>query len=115
MKQSKKRIWLSRAVAVFIGIFFALVVLEVAARVLHLGSGGFWEPYSLYGWRNIPNAKGWESCYGECQVYVEINSQGLRDYEIPYEKPAGTKRVFDGRNASPAGRHFWQSFRAGVE
>jgi lysophospholipase L1-like esterase len=79
---------------VFIGILIALVFLEVAARLLHLGSGGFWEPYSLYGWRNIPNATGWESCYGECQVYVEINSKGLRDEEIPYEKPAGTKRVF---------------------
>lgn len=79
--------------AFLIGIVFALLILEVAARVLHLGSGGFWEPYSLYGWRNIPNAKGWESCYGDCQVYVEINSKGLRDHEIPYEKPADTKRV----------------------
>ena len=93
MKQSKKRTLLARGIAVLLGILFALAVLEVAARVLHLGSGGFWEPYSLYGWRNIPNAKGWESCYGECEVYVEINSKGLRDEEIPYEKPAGTQRV----------------------
>jgi hypothetical protein len=93
MTRSRKRHWFARGIAILIGILAALAILEIAARVLHLGTGGFWEPYSLYGWRNIPNAKGWESCYGECQVYVEINSKGLRDHEIPYEKPAGTQRV----------------------
>jgi len=74
-------------------LIFTLGLLEVVARLLHLGSGGFWEPSPLYGWQNIPNARGWESCYGECDTYVEINSRGLRDYEIPYEKPAGVQRL----------------------
>jgi lysophospholipase L1-like esterase len=94
MSKSSLRNWLARGVVFSFSILFALALLEGAVRILHLGSGGFWEPYSLYGWRNIPNAKGWESCYGECQVYVEINSQGLRDNDIPYEKPPGTQRVF---------------------
>lgn len=94
MVQSRSRSWLKKGGAVLFGIAFALVILEIAVRILHIGSGGFWEPYSLYGWRNIPNAKGWESCYGECQVFVEINSNGLRDDEIPFEKPAATQRVF---------------------
>jgi lysophospholipase L1-like esterase len=75
------------------GVIFALILLEVLARVLHLGTGGFWEPHPLYGWRNIPGASGWESCYGECQVHVEINSLGLRDREITYEKEPGEQRI----------------------
>jgi hypothetical protein len=43
------------------GVALALAFIEVAARVLHLGSGGFWEPHPLFGWRNIPGASGWES------------------------------------------------------
>jgi len=84
---------LKRLGAVFLGIGFALVLLEILARVFHLGSGGFWEPNSLYGWRNIPDATGWESCYGECAVYVTINSRGLRDREIPYEQSPGQTRI----------------------
>jgi len=72
-------------------LLLTLVVLEGAARILHLGSGGFWEPDPLYGWRNIPNASGWESCYGECAVFVKINSLGLRDNETPYQ-PAPTEQ-----------------------
>lgn len=75
------------------GIAFALIMLEVLARIFHIGSGGFWEPYPLYGWRNIPYADGWESCYGECAVHVKINSKGLRDREIPYEKEPGQMRI----------------------
>jgi lysophospholipase L1-like esterase len=74
-------------------LLFSLVILEMAARALHLGSGGFWKPHPLYGWENIPNARGWESCYGECEVYVEINSHGLRDYDYPYAKPSGVQRI----------------------
>ncbi|RMG96097.1 MAG: hypothetical protein D6706_10800 [Chloroflexi bacterium] len=74
-------------------LLFTLAMLEIAARVFHLGTGGFWEPHPLYGWRNIPNADGWESCYGECAVHVKINSRGLRDEEIPYEKAEGEKRI----------------------
>jgi lysophospholipase L1-like esterase len=70
-----------------------LAGLELAARALHLGSGGFWEPHPLYGWRNIPGAQGWESCYGECAVRVSINSQGLRDREVSYDPPPGTARL----------------------
>lgn len=61
--------------------------------LLHIGTGGFWEPHPLYGRRNIPNAAGWESCYGECEVYVEINSLGLRNRETTYENSDGDKRV----------------------
>ena len=84
---------LKKLTLVLFSLLFTLAMLEIAVRVLHMGTGGFWEPHSLYGWRNIPKASGWESCYGECAVQVTINSLGLRDVETSYEKPAGTKRV----------------------
>jgi lysophospholipase L1-like esterase len=74
-------------------LLFTLGLLEVGVRLLHLGSGGFWEPYALYGWRNIPGASGWESCYGECAVHVEINRLGLRDAEIPYQPAPEEQRI----------------------
>ena len=74
-------------------IVISLGMLEIAARTFHLGTGGFWEPHPLYGWQNIPNASGWESCYGECEVYVEINSLGLRNAETSYENENGLDRI----------------------
>ncbi len=76
-----------------VSVLLTLGLLEAFARVTHLGTGAFWEPHPLYGWRNIPGAAGWESCYGECEVYVRINSRGLRDREIPYERTPGVRRV----------------------
>ena len=84
---------LQNLVLVFISLLFTLAMLEGAARIFKLGTGLFWQPDSQLGWVNIPGASGWESCYGECQIQVTINSQGLRDREIPYEKANGTSRI----------------------
>ena len=78
---------------VFFSLLFTLALLEGAARIFKLGTGLFWQPDDELGWVNIPDARGWESCYGECQIRVTINSQGLRDREIPYEKEPGTTRI----------------------
>lgn len=78
---------------VFFSLLFTLALLEGAARIFKLGTGLFWQPDSQLGWVNIPDASGWESCYGECQIRVTINSKGLRDREIPYEKASGTTRI----------------------
>lgn len=88
-----RSVWISRLVIIAASLILTLGLLEVVARILHFGSGGFWEPHPLYGWRNVPNAVGWESCYGECAVKVRINSLGLRDEEVTYAKPDGTSRV----------------------
>lgn len=76
-----------------LSIVMTLAMLEGAVRVLKLGTGGFWEPDDQLGWVNIPNASGWESCYGECQVQVSINSLGMRDTETTYEKPEDVQRI----------------------
>jgi lysophospholipase L1-like esterase len=78
---------------VLAGFVVAFLLLEAIARITHLGTGGFWEPYPLYGWRNIPNSTGWESCFGECSVFVRINSKGLRNRETSYNKTPGQKRI----------------------
>lgn len=77
----------------FFSLLFTLALLEGAARIFKLGTGLFWQPDSQLGWVNIPDASGWESCYGECQIRVTINSLGLRDREIPYEKAPNTRRI----------------------
>lgn len=74
-------------------LLFTLVLLEGAARIFKLGTGLFWQPDAELGWVNIPDASGWESCYGECEIRVTINSQGLRDREIPYENESGGTRI----------------------
>ena len=77
----------------FLSLLFTLALLEGAARIFKLGTGLFWQPDAELGWVNIPDASGWESCYGECQIRVTINSQGLRDREIPYENESGATRI----------------------
>lgn len=76
-----------------LSILMTLAMLEGAVRIMKLGTGGFWEPDDQLGWVNIPNASGWESCYGECQVQVSINSLGMRDEETTYEKEEGQQRI----------------------
>jgi hypothetical protein len=85
--------WVQNLTMLFFSLFLTLAMLEGAARILKLGTGLFWQPDTELGWVNIPNAKGWESCYGECQTRVTINSQGLRDREIAYEAEPGTTRI----------------------
>lgn len=92
-QKRSRRTWFGLALLPIAAIVISLGMLEIAARVFHIGTGGFWEPHPLYGWRNIPNASGWESCYGECNVYVEINSLGLRNAEISYEAEGGLGRI----------------------
>lgn len=46
------------------------------------------------GWKNKPNASGFFSSKANgVRVKIDINSKGLRDNEMNYEKPAHTKRI----------------------
>lgn len=87
-------------IAVGFGIVLAMLMLEIALRLLGLAPpaepvGNFWQmPQPDYGWYHIPNATGLSyDTFGEYNVPVTINSHGLRDEEIPYEKPAGVFRI----------------------
>ncbi len=87
------RSFFNKLALVMFSIVLTLGMLEAGARIFKLGTGGFWEPHPTLGWRNIPGVTGWESCYGECRVKVHINSLGLRDVEMPYEKPPDVRRI----------------------
>lgn len=89
----RRKAILKNAVLLLFGLGMALLIMEIAARSLHLGTGGFWQPDPYVGWRNIPLAAGWESCFGECEIYVKINSQGLRDQEMDYQAEPGQRRI----------------------
>jgi hypothetical protein len=84
------------------GLAIALLLAEGGVRLLDryrclMGfSGDFWEPQVLYGWRHTPGAFGWaKRCFGthvEWETFTRINSRGLRDRDIPYER-TGAFRV----------------------
>lgn len=76
------------------GIVFALVLLEVGIRWLHLVPDRFWEPDPVLGVRLIPGHRGWWTQEDrEFLVPVQINHEGLRDVEHQYAKPAGVFRI----------------------
>ncbi len=93
MRKLMRKKWVQNLMMLFFSLFLTLAMLEGVARILKLGTGLFWQPDTKLGWVNIPNASGWESCYGECQTRVTINSNGLRDREIAYEAEPGTTRI----------------------
>lgn len=90
---------------VFGGLFFG--VAELAARYL----GGFrpltsadtlFEGHPRWGWRHQLNAKDTFVKLG-FQTPIEINSKGLRERELPYEKPPGVFRVLVIGDSNVAG------------
>ena len=85
---------LAGAILVSVGILFALVMLEVGVRWMHLVPDRFWEPDPVLGARLTPGARGWWTQEDrEFVVPVQINQHGLRDVERDYAKAPGVFRV----------------------
>ncbi|RIL00237.1 MAG: hypothetical protein DCC71_18990 [Proteobacteria bacterium] len=61
-----------------------------------------WSHHDRWGWHHQPNAEERFVKLGFEQV-IRINSRGLREREIPYEKPAGVVRVLVIGDSSVAG------------
>jgi hypothetical protein len=72
-----------------VGVVVALLVAEVALRVLRITYPLFMQADYYTGWSHLPGATGWWNP----QSYVRINSQGLRDWEHSEKKPPNTFRV----------------------
>lgn len=77
-----------------------LGLVELAARVAARAQcrdemPGLFRRSPAYGWGHAPGAEGWvQRClHGapEWRTYVRINSRGLRDREIPYERGAAAR------------------------
>ncbi len=85
---------LAGAVLAGMGLVFALVVLEVGIRWMHLVPDRFWEPDPVLGVRLTPGAHGWWTQEDrEFLVPVQVNREGLRDVEHAYAKPADVFRI----------------------
>lgn len=92
MKRSRE--WLAGAILAAGGMMFALLMLELGVRWLHLLPDRFWEPDPVLGARLTPGKSGWWTQEErEFLIPVQINSHGLRDVEHEYERRPGVKRI----------------------
>lgn len=97
MKTSSKKKWrklLGNIGLLIFSIVFALVLLEIVVRIFYPQKLSFnvsqWDKY--VGFTNIPNIEGYSE-HPDYEMFVKINSKGLRDREFTYEKPANTIRI----------------------
>ena len=87
-----RKSYLAKGALIGIGLFVALLLLEVGLRIAGVvHSGSFFTGDLVRGWGLRPGAHAW--AIGEAKVYVQINSDGLRDREHAIQKPAGTLRI----------------------
>lgn len=88
----------SRLILVLVGLSLPLILLEAALRQFgpilpgSYASALYLEPHPRYGRFNIPNTGGFVRT-SEFTSRVDFNSRGLREREIPLEKPIGTRRI----------------------
>ena len=86
--KSRRRV---KLLAFALSVLFALLVAEVALRLMGYTYPVFYTPDEHLGYVLKPNMEGWYRKEGE--AYVRINSEGLRDGEHEKAKPPGTFRV----------------------
>ena len=72
-------------------VALAMVLGEAALRAVDFSFPSLHTPDDIVGSRLRPGAQGWNRREGE--VYVKINSQGLRDREHAIEKPRNVYRI----------------------
>lgn len=80
-----------RVVAVLVSTLLCVVAAECALRVAGVEYPAFYEADAIAGARHVPGASGWQTLEG--RAFVSINSQGMRDREHTFAKPAGTFRI----------------------
>ena len=75
-----------------LGLFFALLFLEIALRVVGYSSPPFITMDAERGWSPKPNQQGWTRNEGG-KIYLTINSEGFRDVEHTGKKGVNTVRI----------------------
>lgn len=83
--------WPAKLLLLFVSILFALLVAEVALRIVGYSNPYFYTFEDETGWMLRPNTSGWFRKEGA--AYVQINSAGMRDREHTLPKPANTYRI----------------------
>jgi hypothetical protein len=83
--------WIKNGALVAASIAIALVLGEVALRVVGFSYPNFWKPDAVMGTVLTPGMEGWQRDEGK--AWIKVSSQGLRDREHSVVKPAGTYRI----------------------
>lgn len=90
-RRAKKKERFFKLLLMTCGFIFGLLVLEIGLRVVNYSYPQFYQPDESRGYSLIPNLQGWNRKEGE--GFVQINSDGLRDEEHTFEKPADVFRI----------------------
>ena len=83
--------WIKNLVLAALSVAVAVLLGEVALRLVGFSYPNFWRPDPLTGTVLAPGMQGWWTDEG--RAYVKVSSQGLRDHEHSVAKPAGTYRI----------------------
>jgi hypothetical protein len=81
----------SNLVLLLLSLGIAFVLSEASLRLIGFSFPNFYMADAQTGGRLRPGAEGWQR--GEGEVYIRINSDGLRDREHTKVKPVGTIRI----------------------
>lgn len=83
--------WKKKLLLMLMGLFFGLLIMEVALRIIGYTYPIWYMPDEHTGYSLRPGVEGWYTREG--QSYVRVNSVGLRDREHSKAKPANTVRI----------------------
>src|SRR3954467_10533743 len=88
---STRSSWIKNLAVALVSVAVALVLGEMALRVVGFSYPNFWRPDPVVGTVLAPGMEGWQRDEGS--AYVKVSAQGLRDREHSVAKPAGTYRT----------------------
>jgi len=91
MTNSKRSARFRRLLLIVFGVIVGLVIAEVTLRLIGYSFSEFYIPDSSRGYILRPGISGWNR--KENDVFIQINSEGLRDREHQTSKPADTLRI----------------------
>jgi hypothetical protein len=83
--------WKKKLLLIALGLFFGLLIMELALRVIGYTYPIWYQPDPFVGYSLKPGVQGWYTREG--QSYVRVNSDGLRDREHSKQKPPNTVRI----------------------
>ncbi len=100
------------ALVVLVALLLPLAGLEIFLRIKGVDTRSWTRPDPVIGWSSIPGARYVNVPAEKCAGWGSsgrMNSHGLRDREIPYEKPPGTIRIL------ALGDSFTEAFQFAIE